>query len=151
MCKVEEKMNLLSVGSVVIIDAGQAFIVMKKDNGYTIAEVLESGIEAKDVFFPTLEEMEQWFNECESKICKVIPFESHLIKLHRLAEEVRPFHDRTIESLGFSVRTYNALKRVGINFESQIKEKSYNEITKIRNFSRKSLVEIEQTLNIKFV
>lgn len=145
-------MNSLLVGSVVIIDAGQAFLVLKKDHGFTIAEADKDGIELKEVFFSSLAEMENWFNECESKIAKVLPYKDFLIKLHQLAEEqLRPFHDRTIESLGLSVRTYNALKRSGINFESEIRNKSYDEITKVRNFARKSLMEVEGILNMKFM
>jgi hypothetical protein len=80
-------MSRLAVGSVVIIDAGEAFIVMKCLNGFTIAQVDETGVELKDqVVFTSLQEMEDWFEECESKIARVIPFCDYLYNLHRLAE-----------------------------------------------------------------
>jgi len=150
----------LSSGSIVMIDAGQAFIIMEKEKGFTIAEVSKSGIEAKEVYFASLVEMEAWFNESESKIAKVLAYNEHLMQLYRLAEEMvepmkdvtdeSPSDDRTIESLQLSVRTYNCLKRAGVNCESQIRKMSYEEITKIRNLSRKGLYEIEQALDIQF-
>ena len=147
----------LSEGSVVMIDAGQAFIVMKKGNGFTIAEVDATGVEAKDVYFATLHEMEAWFDDCESKIARVLSYKDFLFQLHELAESMvktEPVEDdssgRTVEDLRLSVRTYNCLKRAGINTERQIRQLSYDQITKIRNLSRKSLLEIEQALNIKF-
>ena len=50
--------------------------------------------------------------------------------------------DVTLDDLGFSARTYNALKRVGIEQLSQILEMKYDEITGIRNLGKKSCDEI---------
>jgi len=148
----------LTSGSVVLIDAGQAFLVMEKQGGFTIAEFQSTGIELKAVTFKTLSVMQEWFQECESKISKILPYEDfmHNVYLQGEHEPERLFEEatsevQTLESLCFSVKTYNALKRSGVNFESDIRNKSYQEITKIRNLGRKSLEEIERVLNIKFI
>jgi DNA-directed RNA polymerase alpha subunit len=146
-------MNRLSEGSIVFIDSEEAFIVMKRMiGGYTIASVSESGIEMKDaVTFESLQEMENWFESCESKIVQIIPFEECLHNLHRMAiQKVADMNDPTLESLEFSIRTYNVLKRAGINYQSEIKGLSYEKITSFRNMGRKSLTEIEHKLNVKF-
>jgi DNA-directed RNA polymerase subunit alpha len=50
-----------------------------------------------------------------------------------------------------SVRTYACLKRAGIDTVGQVKKLSYAQITKIRNIGRKSVEELEEKLNIKFI
>ena len=47
--------------------------------------------------------------------------------------------DRTIEELDLSVRSYNCLKRAGINTVHDLTEKSEAEMMKVRNLGRKSL------------
>ena len=54
--------------------------------------------------------------------------------------------DRTIEELGFSVRSYNCLKRAGINTVHDLTEKSEAEMMKVRNLGRKSLEEVKLKL-----
>lgn len=49
-----------------------------------------------------------------------------------------------IEEFGFSLRTYNQLKRNGINFFEQIKDMSDEEITGIRGLSWKSVCEVRE-------
>ncbi|HGQ8727759.1 TPA: DNA-directed RNA polymerase subunit alpha [Streptococcus pneumoniae] len=54
--------------------------------------------------------------------------------------------DRTIEELDLSVRSYNCLKRTGINTVHDLTEKSEAEMMKVRNLGRKSLEEVKLKL-----
>ncbi|MBP2624260.1 DNA-directed RNA polymerase subunit alpha [Streptococcus oricebi] len=54
--------------------------------------------------------------------------------------------DRTIEELDLSVRSYNCLKRAGINTVFDLTEKSEPEMMKVRNLGRKSLEEVKVKL-----
>ena len=51
--------------------------------------------------------------------------------------------ERTIEELDLSVRSYNCLKRAGINTVYDLTEKSEPEMMKVRNLGRKSLEEVK--------
>ncbi|MBZ4666344.1 DNA-directed RNA polymerase subunit alpha C-terminal domain-containing protein, partial [Mahella sp.] len=55
--------------------------------------------------------------------------------------------DMTIEELDLSVRSYNCLKRAGINTVQELTEKTEDEMMKVRNLGRKSLDEVIQKLN----
>ena len=52
----------------------------------------------------------------------------------------------TIEELDLSVRSYNCLKRAGINTIQELTNKSEAEMIKVRNLGRKSLEEVKQKL-----
>ncbi|MGT2667276.1 DNA-directed RNA polymerase subunit alpha [Streptococcus rifensis] len=54
--------------------------------------------------------------------------------------------DRTIEELDLSVRSYNCLKRAGINTVFDLTEKTEPEMMKVRNLGRKSLEEVKYKL-----
>ena len=54
--------------------------------------------------------------------------------------------ERTIEELDLSVRSYNCLKRAGINTVFALTEKSEPEMMKVRNLGRKSLEEVKVKL-----
>ena len=54
--------------------------------------------------------------------------------------------ERTIEELDLSVRSYNCLKRAGINTVFDLTEKSEPEMMKVRNLGRKSLEEVKVKL-----
>ena len=54
--------------------------------------------------------------------------------------------ERTIEELDLSVRSYNCLKRAGINTVHDLTEKSEAEMMKVRNLGRKSLEEVKLKL-----
>lgn len=51
-----------------------------------------------------------------------------------------------LEELDLSVRSYNCLKRAGINTLEDITQKTEEDMFKIRNLGRKNLEEIEQKL-----
>lgn len=51
-----------------------------------------------------------------------------------------------IEELDLSVRSYNCLKRAGINYVHELTQKTENEMVKVRNLGKKSLEEVQQKL-----
>ena len=55
--------------------------------------------------------------------------------------------EMTIEDLDLSVRSFNCLKRAGINTVEDLINKSEEDIMKVRNLGRKSLEEVIQKLN----
>ena len=52
----------------------------------------------------------------------------------------------TIEELDLSVRSYNCLKRAGINTIQELTNKTESEMMKVRNLGRKSLEEVKNKL-----
>ncbi|QSZ27132.1 DNA-directed RNA polymerase subunit alpha [Aceticella autotrophica] len=52
----------------------------------------------------------------------------------------------TIEELDLSVRSYNCLKRAGINTVQDLVQKTQEEMMKVRNLGKKSFEEVEQKL-----
>ncbi|MGX7060037.1 DNA-directed RNA polymerase subunit alpha [Vagococcus humatus] len=55
--------------------------------------------------------------------------------------------EMTIEELDLSVRSYNCLKRAGINTVQELTNKSEPEMIKVRNLGRKSLEEVKTKLS----
>ena len=53
----------------------------------------------------------------------------------------------TIEELDLSVRSFNCLKRAGINTVEDLINKSEDEMMKVRNLGRKSLEEVVAKLD----
>ncbi|WP_425445957.1 DNA-directed RNA polymerase subunit alpha [Dethiothermospora halolimnae] len=54
--------------------------------------------------------------------------------------------EMTIEELDLSVRSYNCLKRAGINTVDELAQKSEEDMMKVRNLGKKSLQEVEKKL-----
>ena len=54
--------------------------------------------------------------------------------------------EMTIEELDLSVRSYNCLKRAGINTVEELAEKSEDDMMKVRNLGKKSMEEVKQKL-----
>jgi DNA-directed RNA polymerase subunit alpha len=54
--------------------------------------------------------------------------------------------EMTIEELDLSVRSYNCLKRAGINTVDELIQKTEEDMMKVRNLGRKSLEEVQQKL-----
>ncbi|ACL18517.1 DNA-directed RNA polymerase subunit alpha [Desulfitobacterium sp. LBE] len=54
--------------------------------------------------------------------------------------------EMTIEDLDLSVRSYNCLKRAGINSVEELTQKTEEDMIKVRNLGRKSLEEVESKL-----
>ena len=55
--------------------------------------------------------------------------------------------EMTIEELDLSVRSFNCLKRAGINTVEDLINKSEDEMMKVRNLGRKSLEEVMAKLD----
>lgn len=55
--------------------------------------------------------------------------------------------DVTIDELELSVRSYNCLKRAGINTVRDLTSKSEDDMMKVRNLGRKSLDEVIEKLS----
>ena len=55
--------------------------------------------------------------------------------------------EMTIEEMDLSVRSYNCLKRAGINTVEELIRKSDEEMMKVRNLGKKSLEEVQNKLN----
>ena len=55
--------------------------------------------------------------------------------------------EMTIEELDLSVRSFNCLKRAGINTVEDLISKSEEDMMKVRNLGRKSLEEVINKLN----
>jgi DNA-directed RNA polymerase subunit alpha len=54
--------------------------------------------------------------------------------------------EMTIDELELSVRSYNCLKRAGINTVEELCSKTNDEMMKVRNLGRKSLEEVQEKL-----
>lgn len=63
------------------------------------------------------------------------------------SEGVSKVFDMTIEDLELSVRSYNCLKRAGINTVGDLVNKSEDDMMKVRNLGRKSLEEVMAKLD----
>lgn len=55
--------------------------------------------------------------------------------------------DMTIEELDLSVRSYNCLKRAGIQTVQELAQKTEDEMIKVRNLGKKSLKEVKEKLS----
>lgn len=60
--------------------------------------------------------------------------------------EQGPNLEMTIEDLDLSVRSYNCLKRAGINTVAELTQKTEEDMMKVRNLGRKSLEEVKKKL-----
>ncbi|GFN36904.1 DNA-directed RNA polymerase subunit alpha [Tepidimicrobium xylanilyticum] len=54
--------------------------------------------------------------------------------------------EMTVEELDLSVRSYNCLKRAGINTVDELTQKTEDDLMKVRNLGKKSLEEIQEKL-----
>jgi DNA-directed RNA polymerase subunit alpha len=64
----------------------------------------------------------------------------------RHEEDRERIMDLTIEELDLSVRSYNCLKRAGINTVGELVRKTEDDMMKVRNLGKKSLEEVEHKL-----
>jgi hypothetical protein len=60
-----------------------------------------------------------------------------------ITEEYGADAKMTIEEMDFTIRTFNVLKRAGINTLADLMDRSLSDLMKARNMGRKGLVEIE--------
>lgn len=76
------------------------------------------------------------FCDLETELEEVVEEEEEIIEEQNLVYEIM------IEDLDFSVRTYNCLKRAGVNTVGELVAKTESDMMKIRNLGKKSLEEI---------
>jgi DNA-directed RNA polymerase subunit alpha len=62
--------------------------------------------------------------------------------IEKTPEPQKTKHDKTIEDLDLAVRSYNCLKRAGINTVGELTNKTSDDMMKVRNLGRKSLEEV---------
>lgn len=67
--------------------------------------------------------------------------------LQKISEDPKKLLNTKIENMDFSIRTYNCLKRYGINTIGDLTSKDWKELTHIRNLGRKSAIEINQKIS----
>ncbi len=68
------------------------------------------------------------------------------IMVEKEEESKNKILEMTIEELDLSVRSYNCLKRAGINSVEELTRKTEEDMMKVRNLGRKSLEEVDQKL-----
>lgn len=68
------------------------------------------------------------------------------IMVEKEEDEKEKVLEMTVEELDLSVRSYNCLKRAGINTVEELIQKSPEDMLKVRNLGKKSLEEVEQKL-----
>ena len=73
--------------------------------------------------------------------------ETESIMADKVDNEVSKVLDLTIDELDLSVRSFNCLKRAGINTVEDLINKSEEDMMKVRNLGRKSLEEVIAKLN----
>ena len=73
--------------------------------------------------------------------------ESQGIMIDKPTNEKEEYLDLTIDELDLSVRSFNCLKRAGINTVEDLTNKSEEDMMKVRNLGRKSLEEVIAKLN----
>lgn len=69
------------------------------------------------------------------------------IMVEKEEDQMEKMLEMTIEELDLSVRSYNCLKRAGINTVQELTSKSESEMMKVRNLGRKSLDEVKNKLD----
>ena len=68
------------------------------------------------------------------------------IMVEKEEEDKEKVLEMTVEELDLSVRSYNCLKRAGINTVEELIEKTESDMMKVRNLGKKSLEEVVQKL-----
>lgn len=68
------------------------------------------------------------------------------IMVEKEEEEKDRLMEMTIEELDLSVRSYNCLKRAGINTVEELTRRSEDDMMKVRNLGKKSLQEVKEKL-----
>ncbi|MDR1194197.1 MAG: DNA-directed RNA polymerase subunit alpha [Peptococcaceae bacterium] len=69
------------------------------------------------------------------------------IVINKVEEEQDKILDMSIEELDLSVRSYNCLKRAGINTVGELIMKTEDDMMKVRNLGKKSLEEVDEKLS----
>ena len=70
-----------------------------------------------------------------------------IIMVEKIEDNKDKILDMTIEELDMSVRSYNCLKRAGINTVQELTQRTEEDMMKVRNLGRKSLEEVMEKLS----
>lgn len=70
-----------------------------------------------------------------------------IIMVEKVEDNKDKILDMTIEEFDMSVRSYNCLKRAGINTVQELTQRTEEDMMKVRNLGRKSLEEVMEKLN----
>lgn len=70
-----------------------------------------------------------------------------IIMVEKVEDNKDKILDMTIEELDMSVRSYNCLKRAGINTVQELTQRTEEDMMKVRNLGRKSLEEVMEKLS----
>lgn len=81
------------------------------------------------------------FKNLDEKVASIV------MMSEKVEEEELSIQDLPIEELDLSVRSYNSLKRAGINLVSDLLQFSEDEIMRVRNLGKKSLKEVMDKLD----
>jgi DNA-directed RNA polymerase subunit alpha len=73
--------------------------------------------------------------------------QGEVIMVEKEEDKKEKILEMTIEELDLSVRSYNCLKRAGINTVDELVQRNEEEMMKVRNLGRKSLEEVQQKLS----
>ena len=68
------------------------------------------------------------------------------IMVEKEEEQKDRLMEMTIEELDLSVRSYNCLKRAGINTVEELTRRTEEDMMKVRNLGKKSLQEVKEKL-----
>lgn len=80
------------------------------------------------------------------RLTETVPNEVEIM-VEKEAEQKNRLLEMSIEELDLSVRSYNCLKRAGINTVEELLQRNEDEMMKVRNLGRKSLEEVLKKLN----
>ena len=80
-----------------------------------------------------------------------IGLKEHVSEINLMVEKEEDQKEKvlemTVEELDLSVRSFNCLKRAGINSVEELTNKTESEMMKVRNLGRKSLLEVTEKLD----
>ena len=68
------------------------------------------------------------------------------IMAEAIEEPANKYQNKSIEELELSVRSYNCLKRAGIQTVEELTQKTEDEMMRVRNLGKKSLKEVKDVL-----
>ena len=79
-------------------------------------------------------------------LIKKTEYETIVTNIEKEEDKKEKVLEMTVEELDLSVRSYNCLKRAGINTVQELAGKSMDDMMKVRNLGKKSLEEVERKL-----
>lgn len=140
-------------------------VMLKRNNLNEAAIYCLDDDEAREICFDTNKKQivsdETLYSRTQSiKYLKVLYDDEYIIKVKVNDESLKikdqlpvidkkklsKINNRNIENCGFTVRTYNALKRANIDTLSQLAKMSKEELRFVRNISKKQIAEINSVL-----